>query len=162
MRKMILALAVLVSAAAFSGSASAQQNCEQIKANPADAGFNWVGIRRPAVKGPEGQAMRSMIIEIQAPAAIARIDAPNGNVMAVYACGNTVRYQVKVLEQDGFHVAELPLPSTTKAVKILSCSKTESACYTGTFEGDFTKGITLVKMQAANNAPLPKKGDYKF
>ncbi len=137
----VFALAVLAIVGMTSiAPASAQSaRCKPVDVAAADSNYQLVGIARPKVDAVQVGDIISVTVEM-APST-ARKDS---SIKEVQACGDTaIFFKAHAVEVNGKHGVEIPLPTTAKDIKIKSCSKAANTCWTGTFNGDFTKLVNL-------------------
>lgn len=163
MRKIHLAGVALFALVGISGQAQAQApQCDPIQVTPADGGYQMIGIRRPITMTPK--PITDILVEAKMSSSAARTDGPDGFVLAVSKCGdNVTRFQVKVTVVGDHHVAEIPVPGDLKSLEIRSCSGAAQKCYTGTYDGDPNKGVTLAPATTqANTTPPKPRGNYRF
>lgn len=156
MKKMMIA--ALLALSATSAMAQDRSSCTMKDANPANAEFVNLKVHRPAI----GAAMQGYRIEARMTHEHARLSAAGAElkIASVSLCKDedgkeAVRWLAySKLSADGkFDIIELPIPKTAKAIRLRSCSNMQGAqCFSGIFEGDFSKEVILVKEVATKAA----------
>ena len=128
-------------------SAYAEVRCEKVS-NPQRAemkdGYTLLEVRRPAMKGLEGQDGWVMIEIFGLDAAQAR-DTQDGNIKFIEACDvhsrfTTLRFKIRAYwggnpdqGQSPLHVADVPVPTDLQNATIRWCSKVEQRCLESKF-----------------------------
>ena len=164
----LLAIAFTVVALSLSSAAAFAQDKNQSKCidatdvKTADAGFKSVGVRRPKID--QVKTGDVMSVEVQEAMNLARIDEGDKNkIDGVQICGkDTVLYKARVVEDGAFHATEISLPETAKNVSITSCSGATKQCWSGTFDGNFEKWVTLTPgKKVTDSKSVELRGNYK-
>lgn len=162
----MLAFFVLNSASAHAQAAAGCQPIDRSQVetvvNSNANKFKFIGIRRPAVQAQGGEiawiTIRAQSSELSDFGRYDDNTSNEGKVVELASCpGKVIQYKLLVVPMKdaqgaNWHVTEIPLPEGMKSVSFQSCSAAAQKCFSGKFEGDDSKYVTLTEDQ-----PVPSQ-----